>query len=75
MPAPVRLRIAAAVTRISTTVMMTAARGLLRPTMPMTMATRNRVMPMPAVSAVLSFSPKVWMANSFSHSGVNWMKV
>ncbi len=32
-------------------------------------------MPMPAVSAVLSFSPKVWMANSFSHSGVNWMKV
>ena len=30
---------------------------------------------MPAVRAVLSFSPKVRMANSFSHSGVNWMKV
>ena len=33
---PVRLRIAAAVTTISTTVIPTASRGLLRPTMPMT---------------------------------------
>ena len=30
---------------------------------------------MPAVSAALSFSPKVRIAKSLSHSGVNWMKV
>ena len=53
----------------------TAIRGLTRPTIPMTTATISSVIPMPAVNASLSFSPKVRMANSFSHSGVNWMNV
>ena len=46
--APVRLNTAPAVIRISTTVMPTAIRGLTRPTMPMTIATRKRVIPIPA---------------------------
>ncbi len=73
--APVRLRTAAAVTRISAPVMATASLGLRLPMMPMTTATTTRVIPIPAVRAFLSFSPKVRMANSLSHSGVNWMKV
>lgn len=72
---PVRPKTAAAVTRISATVIATAIRGLRRPTIPMTRATTNRVIPIPAVNAVLSYWPKVRMANSFSHSGVNWMNV
>src|SRR5664279_3145127 len=75
IPEPVRVRMADAVMTISTAVIATASRGLLRPTMPMTTATTTRVTPMPTVSAVLSCSPKVRMANSFNHSGVNWMNV
>ena len=67
---PVRLKTAAAVTRISAVVIPTAIRGLRRATIPMISATRNRVMPIPAVRAALSYSPKVRMANSFNHSGV-----
>ena len=73
--APVREKTAAAVTRMSAAVIPTATRGLRRPTIPMTIATITRVIPMPPVRATLSFSPNVLMANSFSHSGVNWMKV
>ena len=50
--------------------MPTAIRGLRRPMIPTIAATTTRVMIMPAPSAALSFSPKVRIAKSLSHSGV-----
>jgi hypothetical protein len=73
--APERVKIAAAVTRTRAAVIPAASRGLLRPMMPIAMATITSVIPIPTVRAILSLSPKVSMAKFFNHSGVNWMKV
>ena len=67
------MRTATAATTISATVIPTAIRGLRLATIPITAATTTNVTPIPTVSAVLSFCPNVWIANSFSHSGVSWM--
>ncbi len=70
-----RIRAAAAPTMPSTPIAASARRGWRVASSPTPMAAMASTTAIPPMSAILSLSPKVVIANDLSHSGVRSMKV